>query len=118
MTKKNIRYINWESDQVVDGNQFWVLPQVLANIGSGWPLVKDSSSTISFKQTIAAWGVLSDRGELSLDGAPLSKRGIQNLLKWLCLSPRGSILGSGAKQTAKEWVRYSAGVPLVLSAFK
>ena len=118
MTKKNIRYINWELDQVVDGNQFWVLPQVLANIGSSWPLVKDSSGLVSFKSTISAWGVASDRGELSLDSSTISKRGITALLKWLCLSPRGSILGSGAKQTAKEWIRYSAGVPLVLSAFK
>jgi len=118
MTKKNIRYINWETDQVVDGNQFWILPQVLAGIGSSWPLVKDVSGSFSFKSTISAWGQLSDRGELVLDGAEISKRGITNLLKWLTLAPRGQVLGSGAKQTAKEWVRYSAGVPLVLSAFK
>jgi hypothetical protein len=118
MTKKNIRYINWETDQVVDGNQFWVLPQVIAGIGSSWPLVKDVNGRVSFKSTISAWGVASDRLELVLDGETISKRGITNLLKWLCLSPRGSVLGSGAKQTAKEWIRYSAGVPLVLSAFK
>ena len=118
MTKKNIRYINWETDSIVDGNQHWVLPQVLANIGSTWPLVRDSSGLVSFKQTIAGWGNVSDRGELLLDGVPISKRGISNLLKWLNTTPRGEVLGSGVKQTSKDWVRYSAGVPLVLSAFK
>ena len=118
MTKKNIRYINWETDAVQDGNQAWVIPQILANIGSHWPLVRGVNGSLSFKETIRSWGVLMDRGELVLDGALMTKRGLTNLLNWLNLVPRGEVLGSGARQTGKDWLRYNAGVPLVLSAFK
>jgi len=113
---KSIRYINWENHTVQPGNEYWVLPQLMAHIGSHWPLVK-AGEFYSPSQTIKRWAEMSQTGELHLDGALLNLGSVKALVQWLCTSPRGGIL-TGMTQTKDQGVRWSAPVPLVLSAFK
>jgi hypothetical protein len=118
MTKsKSIRYIDWAKDQVDAANASWVLPQVLAAIGNYWPIVRGTNGLYSFTETLRTWKDLMSRGELDLDGSPISQEGCTKLLNWLCVSPRGTLLGT-LKQTSGEGVRYSAPVPLILSSWK
>lgn len=113
---KSIRYINWETEQVQPGNEHWVLPQLMAHIGSSWPLVR-KGETYSPTQTIKRWAALANQGELTLDGAVMTLGSTRAVVKWLTTSPRGDLL-TGMTQTKDPGVRYSAPVPLVLSAFK
>jgi hypothetical protein len=113
---KSIRYINWETEAVQPGNEHWILPQLMAHIGSNWPIVREGE-LFSPTQTIKRWAELSSAGELELDGALLNLGSVKALVKWLCTSPRGDIL-TGMTQTKDQGVRWSAPVPLILSAFK
>lgn len=113
---KSIRYINWETEPIQPGNEHWILPQLMAHIGNTWPLVR-VGELYSPTQTIRRWAELSQTGELDLDGALLNLGSVKALVKWLCTSPRGDIL-TGMTQTKDQGVRYSAPVPLILSAFK
>jgi hypothetical protein len=114
---KSIRYIDWSKDQVDSANASWVIPQVLAALGNYWPIVKGDSGLYSFTETLRTWRSLLARGELDLDGSPLSQEGCTKLLNWLCVNPRGTLLGA-LRQTSGEGVRYSAPVPIILSSWK
>lgn len=116
MTKKSIRYINWETDVVTPGNEEWVLPQVLAEIGSHWPIAKHDG-LYSFTHTIRTWNELLEAGGLGLAGGRLTRSGCSKLLSWLNTNPRGGLIG-GKSQTKGAFVRYAAPVPVILSAFK
>jgi hypothetical protein len=116
-TTKSIRYIDWAKDVVDNSNASWILPQVLAALGNYWPISRGENGLYSFSQTLRAWKDLMSRGELDLDGAPISQEGCTKLLNWLCVNPRGTLLGA-LKQTSGEGVRYSAPVPLILSSWK
>lgn len=113
---KSIRYINWETEAVQPGNEHWVLPQLMAHIGTNWPLVREEGVVLA-TPTIKKWAVLAKDGELALDGAQLSLAGLKALVTWITTSPRGDIL-TGMTQTKDHGVRWSAPVPLLLSAFK
>lgn len=113
---KSIRYINWETEVVQPGNEHWILPQLMAHIGTHWPLVR-ADERYSATQTIKRWVELSNSGELTLDGVTLNLGSVKAIVQWLNTSPRGSIL-TGMTQTSTGGVRYSAPVPLILSAFK
>lgn len=113
---KSIRYINWETEHIQPGNEYWILPQIAAGIGSSWPLVKDGE-LYSPTQTIKRWASLANSGELELDGVCVSLGSVRAIIKWLTTSPRGDIL-TGMTQTRDQGVRWSAPVPLVLSFFK
>jgi hypothetical protein len=113
---KSIRYINWETEEIQPGNEHWILPQLMAMIGSHWPIVREGE-LLSPTQTIKRWAAQCAAGELTLDGAIITSGSVKALVKWLCTSPRGTIL-TGMTQTKDQGVRYSAPVPLVLSAFK
>jgi len=117
-SNKNIRYINWEKETIQDPNQTWVLPQIAAYVGSHWPLVRNVHEQVSPTLTLKGWKEVVGRGELTLGGDPLSLQGVTNLIKWINLSPRGEVLGSGLKQTSREGIRWSAPVPLMLSFWK
>lgn len=115
---KSISNINWEIEQILPENVNWALPQILADIGSNWPIKKNASGLYSFTDTLALWAQLMDNKQLLLGNNFISKNGCRQLLSWLNQAPRGQVLGSTARQTSKEWIRYSAPVPLILSAFK
>lgn len=112
---RSIRYINWETERVQPGNETWVLPQITAQIGSHWPLVRDLKG-VSPTLTLRGWITLAKNSDLTLDGSAVTPQGLKNLLGWLNTTPRGQILGA-LKQTG-DGVRWSAPTPLVLSAFK
>ena len=114
---KSIKYINWDREVIDPHNAGWILPQVMSALGNYWPIVKGERGLYSFTQTIRAWKNQLVLGELDLEGNPISLDGANNLLRWLTTSPRGEILGT-MKQTSGEGVRYSAPVPLILSAWK
>lgn len=88
----------------------------MAHIGSHWPIIK-VGETYSPTETIKAWAVLANRGGLEVEGTILTLGSVRAIVKWLTTSPRGDIL-TGMTQTKDQGVRYSAPVPLVLSAFK
>lgn len=112
---RSIRYINWESEKVQTGNEHWVLPQVVAQIGANWPLVRDGG-TITPTLTLKGWIALAKAGDLTLDGSMVTTVGLKNLIAWLNTTPRGDILG--AMKQGGDGVRWSAPVPIILSAFK
>lgn len=113
---KSIRYINWETEHIQPGNEYWILPQLAAHIGTTWPLVKDGE-LYSPTQTIKGWAVLANQGQLQLEGVPLSLGSVRKIVAWMNTTPRGSIL-TGMTQTKDHGVRWSAPTPLVLSSFK
>ena len=118
MTKsKSIKYINWGRDTIDNVNAGWILPQVLAAIGNYWPIAKDDNGLYSFTETLRLWKQTTLSGGLDLEGTVLDLDGVTALMKWLTLAPRGEVLGT-LKQTSTEGVRYSAPVPLILSAWK
>lgn len=110
---KSIKYINWAKDEVDKSNATWILPQVLAAIGNYWPITKGPNGLYSFTHTLRTW----KNSTLDLDGEPIGLDGVQGVLRYLCLSPRGEVLGS-IKQTGDQGLRYCAAVPLILSAWK
>lgn len=112
---KQIRYINWETEVIDPQNSYWVLPQLTAQIGSHWPLVRDNQ-TISPTETLRGWIAWARDGRLVLDDHPITPGGLKKILGWLNTTPRGVILG--ALKQGGDGVRWSAPVPLVLSAFK
>jgi hypothetical protein len=114
---KSIRYINWSKDVIDSVNAGWILPQVLASIGNYWPIVRGKDGLYSFSATLRTWKEALARGELDLDGNPVSQSDCTALLNWLCTSPRGNLLGT-LKQTSGEGIRYSAPVPIILSSWK
>jgi hypothetical protein len=114
---KSIRYIDWAKDVVDNSNAAWVLPQVLAALGNYWPIAKGDNNLYSFTSTLRAWRSAMSRGELDLDGTPITQEGCTKLLNWLCVAPRGTLLGA-IRQTGPEGVRYSAPVPIILSSWK
>lgn len=113
---KSIRYINWETEEVQPGNEHWVLPQLVAHIGSHWPIIK-AGDRYSATETIKGWATLANRGELTLDGVQITLGSVKKIVSWMNTTPRGSIL-TGMTQTKDHGVRWSAPTPLVLSAFK
>lgn len=113
---KSIKYINWETEHIQPGNEYWILPQLMAHIGSVWPLVKVGEK-YSPTETIKAWATLANKGGLEVEGTMLTLGSVRAIVKWLTTSPRGDIL-TGMTQTKDQGVRWSAPVPLVLSAFK
>lgn len=75
--------------------------------------------TWGFTPTLRALGSMIDAGALCFDnGNPVSKAAMQGMINVLNYSPRGDILPSVWRQSSGEGLRYSAAVPLILSAFK
>lgn len=114
--QKSTKYINWETEEIQPVNSHWILPQLCAQIGAHWPLVR-VDGTISPTQTIRRWSAMSQEGSLTLDGTVVTHPGLKKLVSWLNTSPRGDIL-TGLTQTKDPGVRWSAPVPIVLSMFK
>lgn len=96
----------------------WILPQLLAYIGSKIPLAKGEHGW-GFAPTLRGLGSALDAGAICHDnGVPISKLAFQGMLNVLNYSPRGDILPANWRQSSGEGLRYAAAVPLFLSAFK
>lgn len=114
---KSIKYINWSRDLIDNANADWILPQLMAAIGNYWPIARAEDGLYSFTETLRLWKSTALAGGLDLDGSVLTLSDVQTVMKYLCLAPRGEVLGS-MKQTSQEGLRYSAPVPLILSSWK
>lgn len=110
--KDDIANSNWRS------NASWLLPQLLATLGSRIPLAKGSQGW-GFTPTVRGLGSALDAGVVTYDnGIPITKAAFQGMLNILNYPTRGEILPSNARQGHGEGLRYATGVPLFLSAFK
>lgn len=114
---KSIKYINWSRDVIDSANADWILPQLMAAVGNYWPIARGETGLYSFTETLRTWKQTTLHGGLDLDGSVLTLEDVQCVMKYLCLAPRGELLGS-MKQTSVEGLRYSAPVPLILSSWK
>ncbi len=96
----------------------WVLPQLLAFVAT-LPLARDNTGKLSFKESAAAIGDKLTAGAITFSNGTVATAGdLKGIFTYLHHRPRGDILPSRMKQLDPEGLRYSAGVPLVLSAFK
>lgn len=93
------------------------LPQALAIINQ-LPLKRGDNGLFQFQTQIKLWGEQLTSGRVLWEGVPLDPQFVLGLLRVLNRNPRGDILGTGTRQSSEEGSRYSAPVPLVLSAFK
>lgn len=114
---KSIKYINWAKDIIDSANADWILPQLLAAIGNYWPITKGDNGLYSFTETLRLWKQTTLKSGLDLEGSVQNLEDVQAVMKYLCLAPRGEVLGS-MRQTSVEGLRYSAPVPLILSSWK
>lgn len=118
--KKDISQLDWNVLDlgVLKANHTWVLPQVLAFFNHVVRLQKNATGTkISSAATLRALhaDLLEFRVKFQ-SGRAVTARELTMLLQYANHAPRGEIL-SGT-QTTTENARYSAAVPLLLSAFK
>ncbi len=96
---------------------YWLLPQLLAFIGTKFPLAKVEGK-FSFKESLLAIKTALDSGTIQLDnGEVVSAALVKQWFQWLNQNPRGNLL-QGIKQTTILGSRWAANVPLILSAFK
>lgn len=116
--KRDIYHIDWAEDNSVleypmlKSNSSWVLPQLSSLLGT-LPLAKNEAGLISVSLSLKR--IVREIGSVTFsNGMPISKEGINNMLKYLLRSNRSDIL-SGTQLNSP---RYSAAVPFVLSAFK
>lgn len=122
--KLSLNIINWaafleqidkENLSKVKANSKWILPQLMALLNK-LPLTT-SDDLVSPKLTFQHWGRILDADGLTLeDGTVVNKNMLAGMLKVLTYHPRGDILFPS--QSSAEGLRWSSGVPLVLSAFK
>jgi hypothetical protein len=92
----------------------WLLPQVMAYVGS-LPLTKNDEGKYDAYLTLRA---LSEKGFPNFqDGRPCSKAQFRGIVDFLRVSPRGLIMPKGMTQRSEAGLRYCAAVPLFLSAF-
>lgn len=113
---------NTLKQQLVDSswraNAQWLLPQLLATLGSKVPLAKTSAGW-GFAPTLRGLGSALDAGVVTYDnGMPISKAAFQGMINVLNYPTRGEILPTNARQGHGEGLRFATGVPLFLSAFK
>jgi hypothetical protein len=128
-TKRDISYFSWDfcapdvnksslAELKWHGNAGWILPQLLALLGSKLPLAKVAgkySATASLRATRDAIA----EGQFTFStGLPISMQQILGMFNVLNCSVRGDILATGWKQSSGDGMRYNASVPLILSAFK
>jgi hypothetical protein len=93
------------------------LPQALAIINQ-MPLERGTNGLFNFKDTRELWKRALIEGRILWEGQPIDPKWFIGLRMILNRNPRGDILGSGIRQSSEEGSRFSAPVPLILSAFK
>jgi len=128
MLKKDISAINWSKlSEAIDkeillkegitANASWVLPQLMAFLGSNLRLGSRVGDRFSFQEMLRATGKALDDGDITYANArAVTKTDFVGMVRVLTHHPRGEVLGKIPQ--VKEGIRYSTGVPLVLSALK
>jgi hypothetical protein len=100
--------------------QNYVLPQLMAFLASNnFKLIRNEDNKVSISKSLKAWSASSAEGQIKFNtGEIATKEVLSGIFAFLRVSPRSAILPDKVKQVAPEWLRYSACVPLFLSAFK
>ena len=118
--KKDISQLDWSAPDLalLKANHAWVLPQVLAFFNQVVRLLRAvNGDLVSASATLRALHAdLLDARVKFHTGRVVTAKELTGLLCYVNHAPRGEIL-SGT-QTTTQNARYSAAVPLLLSAFK
>lgn len=96
----------------------WLLPQVMAFLGSECKLHRLESGLFSPERFILDNLQLCRENKLLYNGTPVPESVFIGMIRILTHYPRGDILHTQWRQTKDEGLRYAAPVPLILSAFK
>lgn len=103
---------------IIANNASWVLPQLMAFLGTSLPLRKNEAGLFSFKETLSATREALNANALVLDNSViLNTADFLGILSVLRAKPRSEILGA-IKQSNSNGLRYCGPVPLFCSAFK
>ena len=101
-------------------NATWLLPQAMAFLGSDSFRLQGCTDKdkIDMEQTFLGWCDAAKNGRILSNGEPITFSWFKGFIKILNRAPRGELLGSRMTQSKPEGARWSAAVPLILSAFK
>lgn len=128
-SKREISYFSWDifardldKQSLIDtkwhANANWILPQLLALLGSKLPLAKVDGK-YSASASLRAIRDATVEGQVTFStGLPISMQQLLGMFNVLNSKTRGDIYPSTMKQSTGEGMRYSTAVPLILSAFK
>ena len=111
---KKFNLLDLTNTDTLVANASWVLPQVAAWFNN-WNVIRNSNGKISFKRTLEA--ILADPDHPNLVEHNLTLQGVKTIWSWLTTSPRGNVFKTPS-QTSADGIRWSAGVPLILSFYK
>ena len=101
-----------DSLEAFKSNSTWILPQLLALLGSRLQLVRENG-LISFSKTLSSLG----SGEITYDsGLQIDRLDLQGMLRVLTHQHRSHFVYG--RLTADFGLRYNSSVPLILSAMK
>ena len=105
-------FLNAETLEDFKANSTWILPQLLALLGTKLQLIRDNG-LISFSKTLSSLG----SGEITFDtGIPLERLELQGILRVLTHSHRSQFVHG--RLTGEFGSRYNSIVPLIPSAIK
>ena len=99
---------------LVRTNASWLLPQLLAFLGSNLRLARNETDKFSFKASLKS---ISSQ-ELLYEGTLVPPNVLRGMIRIILADPRGNILNATTMKQTAGGSRYNAGVPLLLSAFK
>jgi len=107
--------VNLNTDTLADfkANSTWILPQLMALLGTKLQLIRTSDGLVSFSKTLTSLG----SGEITFDsGLPLARPDLQGILRVLTHTHRSQFVHG--RLTAEFGARYNGLVPLIPSAVK
>jgi hypothetical protein len=105
--------LNAETLEDFKANSTWILPQLLALLGTKLQLIRTSDGLISFSKTLSSLG----SGEITFDtGIPIERLALQGMLRVLTHSHRSQFVQG--RLTGEFGARYNSIVPLIPSALK
>jgi len=94
-------------------NSAWILPQLMALLGTKLQLIRTSDGLISFSKTLTSLG----SGEITFDtGIQIERLALQGMLRVLTHSHRSQFVHG--RLTGEFGARYNSIVPLIPSAIK
>lgn len=111
---KKFNLLDTTNTTILADNAAWALPQVAAWFNN-WTLHRNSNDKISFKKTLTA--ILAEPNHPNLTDYNFTLANVKGIWAWLTTGPRGKVIKSPS-QTSPEGLRWSCGVPLILSFFK
>jgi len=96
----------------------WLLPQILAWIGSTCQLKRSDTGLYTAQQFVQHNSQLAREGKLLYEGMQVPFEVFAGMMRILTHYPRGDILNQTTQKQTSGGLRYASNVPLVLSAFK